>query len=423
MRILMLTQFYPPVIGGEERHVKVLSEALASRGHHVVVVTIRTSDGPGAELEIENGVRVYRISGTLRRAGAIFKEDQRRHAPPFPDPELTWNIHRIVKAERPDIVHAHNWLEHSFVPLKALHDAKLVVTLHDYGLVCAKKNMMRSEMPCAGPSSGCLPCASQHYGVVKGLVTATTAWASNAALRRAVDRFITVSGAVAERCGVASGSKAFDVIPVFLSDSVQSLEPGCEQWTRLLPREPYLLFVGDLARIKGIHILLDAYAGLAGAPPLVLIGRRCSDTPPDLPAGVKLLASWPHKAVLHAWSRCLAGIVPSTCLETCGTVAMEASAFGKPVIASRTGGLPETVRDNETGLLVPPNDVPSLRSAMQRIVTDEPLRRALSQAALIHSQNVLASAVVSRIEASYHATLRSTEAPAASSLGRQGIAT
>jgi hypothetical protein len=38
MRILLLSQFYPPVIGGEERHVRNLGAALAQRGHHVSVV-------------------------------------------------------------------------------------------------------------------------------------------------------------------------------------------------------------------------------------------------------------------------------------------------------------------------------------------------------------------------------------------------
>ncbi len=50
-------------------------------------------------------------------------------------------------------------------------------------------------------------------------------------------------------------------------------------------------------------------------------------------------------------------IVPSTCRETFGMVVVEAFAFGKPVIASRIGGLQELVRDGETGLLVEPGDI------------------------------------------------------------------
>ena len=116
MRILMLSQFYPPTIGGEERHVKVLSEALVRRGHDVVVATIRLDDQP--EFEVENGVKLYRLCGTLQRSSSLFTEPGRRHAPPFPDPELTWNLDRVMRTERPEIVHAHNWLVRSFLPLR-----------------------------------------------------------------------------------------------------------------------------------------------------------------------------------------------------------------------------------------------------------------------------------------------------------------
>src|SRR3990172_9186554 len=107
MRILMLAQFYAPITGGEERHVQDLSIALAARGHTVAVVTL-AHEGC-ADFEIDHGVRVYRIRGTLQRAAWLFKESERRHVPPLPDPELTWALRRVVALERPDIVHAHNW--------------------------------------------------------------------------------------------------------------------------------------------------------------------------------------------------------------------------------------------------------------------------------------------------------------------------
>src|SRR5215217_1744647 len=86
VRILMLTQFYPPYIGGEERHVRNLSASLAARGHSVAVATLGNSDLP--DFELDQDVRVYRIRGTLQRAEWLFSESGRRHAPPFPDPEL-----------------------------------------------------------------------------------------------------------------------------------------------------------------------------------------------------------------------------------------------------------------------------------------------------------------------------------------------
>ncbi len=51
-------------------------------------------------------------------------------------------LRSIIEGEKPQIVHAHNWLVRSFLPLKALSQAKLVVTLHDYNLVCAKDTLV-----------------------------------------------------------------------------------------------------------------------------------------------------------------------------------------------------------------------------------------------------------------------------------------
>jgi len=54
---------------------------------------------------------------------------------------------------------------------------------------------------------------------------------------------------------------------------------------------------------------------------------------------------------------------------------------GLPVVATRVAGIPEVVRDGETGLLVPPADVPALGSALARLVTEPALRRTMGAAA------------------------------------------
>src|SRR5438105_13782842 len=86
MRILMLAQFYPPTIGGEERHVRNLSIELVARGHDVTVATLWKEGMP--EFACDQGVRVHRIQGSMQRVSAFFTEKERRHLPPFPDPEV-----------------------------------------------------------------------------------------------------------------------------------------------------------------------------------------------------------------------------------------------------------------------------------------------------------------------------------------------
>src|SRR5690349_11616307 len=143
MKIVMLSQSYPPVIGGLERHVKDLAEGLAKRGHQVSIITHWQNGYENlAEQETLNGVEIFRIRGTIHRISEmLFVDNRHTYAPPFPDPEMLLAIRRILHEKQPDIVHAHNWLVHSYLPLKG--KTKLVVTLHDYGMECAKWTYVR----------------------------------------------------------------------------------------------------------------------------------------------------------------------------------------------------------------------------------------------------------------------------------------
>ena len=413
MRIVMLSQFYPPVIGGEERHVITLSEGLAMRGHEVTVVSLVH---PEREERIESqGVTVLSVNGAMQRSRALFSESGRRHAPPFPDPELAYKLSRLFQKLKPDVVHGHNWLSRSFLPVKRLTNAGLVVTLHDYSLVCAIKNMLRFGIPCSGPGvAKCLPCAANHFGAAVGGVTCVGNWATGALERRSVDKYIAVSRAVATQCRLDDFSAPYEVVPTFISDTVGVLSETPDPRVKQLPAPGYLLFVGDLTRGKGVEVLLSAYQKLSDAPPLVLIGRRCADTPRELPANVMLFESWPHHAVMHAWSRCLLGIAPSTWAEACGTIVMEANAVGKTMIASASGGLSDLVEHGRTGLLVKPGDADELAAAMRTLIGNPQLREQMAKASRNHVERFMAKTIVPRIESVYQDVI-----PGASPLFRE----
>jgi glycosyltransferase involved in cell wall biosynthesis len=127
-----------------------------------------------------------------------------------------------------------------------------------------------------------------------------------------------------------------------------------------------------------------------------------------MPAGVRVLESWPHPAVMEAWRRSLAGIVPSVWPDPCPTVVMEAMASGRPVVGTRTGGIQDLVIDGETGFLVPPGDARAVGATMARLVVDAGLREAMGRAALRRVRQFSASAVAERIEHAYEALLGGT---------------
>src|ERR1700709_1532552 len=116
MRILMVAQSFSPVVGGEGRIVEDLSAELARRGHEVEVATLRQPlcEPPARE----DGVGVELLESSVHRIPGVPADEQRRYAPPAPAPLSVRDLRRAIRRFRPDVVHAHNWLVHSYLPLE-----------------------------------------------------------------------------------------------------------------------------------------------------------------------------------------------------------------------------------------------------------------------------------------------------------------
>lgn len=410
MRILLLAQFFPPDIGGEERHVFNLANSLAERGHQVAVATQRVAGRPDEET-LRSGVRVHRFATAAMRLPGVYSTS-RTHHPPLPDPLAVRELSRITRLERPQVVHAHNWIVNSAlaVPRSSRTGPRfgIVLTLHDFSLVCATKRLMRQGSPCAGPAVGrCVPCAAAQYGPALGPPIAAATAIMRIWKTRAVDHVVCVSNAVAQGNRILPGRNA-SVIPNFILDEVvrdgagdpdenaaAGLPPG-------LPEGEFLLFVGELSRDKGLPTLLRAYESLGEKrPPLLLVGRRTADTPARFPDGVELRSQWPHEHVLAAFRRCLFAVLPSICLDACPTTVLEAMASGRPVVATTTGGIVDMIADGENGLLVPPGDEHRLAEAIRRLLDDPELTARLAAGTRPSVLRFTASAVVERLEAVY----------------------
>jgi glycosyltransferase involved in cell wall biosynthesis len=84
---------------------------------------------------------------------------------------------------------------------------------------------------------------------------------------------------------------------------------------------------------------------------------------------------------------------------------MEAMAVARPVVGTRTGGIPDLIDDGRTGLLVPHSDPAALARALQRLLTNPELRARMSDAALVKFESFTASRVVPSIERVYRDAL------------------
>ena len=402
MKILLLAQFLPPMLGGEERHVWTLARALAARAHDVTLLGFATSPEEPAESSVE-GVRIVRVSTGASRLPMIYSDPGRPNALPLPDPLVSRAIRNELSRNRFDVVHAHNWIVNSALGPAARARVPLVQTLHDYSHTCATKRFMEDgKRRCAGPSPArCLPCASSHYGVITGpIIVAANAWSA----RRRADRvthFAAVSSAVAgavdwDNTGWLRGAGlSAKVIPNFIPDDIV-----LDEIPPTAPDAP-LLFVGDLAQDKGVPTLLEAYRVLEGAPPLVLAGRSSPGVEWNLPDGVEWVGALPHDQVLRLFRSARAVIVPSVWSDPCPTVVLEAMAAGRPVVAAASGGIVDMVVDGVTGVLVPPGDAPALARAVDSVLNDPDRGRAFGAAGRDRAREFTVSTVVERIERMY----------------------
>jgi glycosyltransferase involved in cell wall biosynthesis len=157
-----------------------------------------------------------------------------------------------------------------------------------------------------------------------------------------------------------------------------------------------ILYVGRLERAKGITVLSDAIPRIIRSVPnvrFVLIGddrptarntsqreeleRRLSESS-VLP--VRFLGGVPRSVLLDWYNRADICVVPSLLYESFSYTCAQAMAAGKPVVASRIGGIPETVDDGVTGLLVTPGDVNELTEALVQLAQDRFLRERMGRA-------------------------------------------
>ncbi|MFO7273404.1 MAG: glycosyltransferase family 4 protein [Bacillota bacterium] len=283
------------------------------------------------------------LAAALRRAGVtVF---------PYPgaDRSLTgpglWHLYRIMRRWRPHIVHTHGALSGRIAG--RLAGVRVVYTKH--GLAAAVEASVQVRSP--------------------------GAWLRRLAVRRFADRIVAVSAAVRDAL-VAQGADpgAVRVIPGGVD---------LRAYEQVPPPVPGVVgALGRLEREKGFDVLLDAMAELRGEARLILGGdgsQRQALAARVEKEGLPVELTGFVADVPAFLGRTGVFVLPSRS-EGLGLVAVEAMAAGRPVVATRVGGLPEVVVDGETGFLVEPEDPEALARAIRALLAD-PARAARMGAA------------------------------------------
>jgi glycosyltransferase involved in cell wall biosynthesis len=393
----MVTTFYPPHhFGGDAMHAYRLSNALARRGHRVTVVhsedAYRALGGREREDSFphEPGVPLWPLRTAFPVAAATATYVSGR-------PTLYGaQLDAVFRGQPFDVVHFHNVsLAGGPGVLRRGQGVKLYTT-SEHWLVCPMHVLFRyGREPCVEPH--CLRCTLAFRRPPQ-------LWRYTGLLDRAVadvDLFLAPSRFTLEAHQARGFSRPMRVLPHFLADADVSttvssgpgpgqpgdrpgsvrgqvgVRPGSDPGLlrARLSERPYVLFVGRLERLKGVHVLVEAFRKYRELD-LVVAGDGEEQGPLERQAAglehVRFLGHVPQGELDALYRGATALVVPSVGYEVFGLVVLEAFARKTPAIVHDLGALPELVADSDGGLVYRTPD--ELVAAVERLRTDTTLR-------------------------------------------------
>jgi glycogen(starch) synthase len=392
MRILLISDLFPPLRGGLEFHVRELASALVRRGDEVQVATLTRNPDP------PDGVVVR----TLTSSAWLLPHEtpQRALHPPVPDPAARIALTRLLREFRPDVIHGHSWLTVSLPHT----DVPVVYTAHDYGLICQLRTLLRPDRSiCGGPpdKATCIKCGTPTYGRLKSV--AVTHGTVAGRQRLPAQLVLAVSDAV--RASLLPWLDVpIETMPNFVAPARPSALPPLSDIA-----DGFVMYAGDAGDHKGVPDLLEVWQDRPPSLPLLLAtpSRLASLVPNGVTA-----VSLSREQVAAGWRKAALAVVPSRWADPCPTVVLEAMAAGLPIVATNVGGIPSLVRDGVDGILVPPRQPERLRAAIESLIADPARRAEMGARGAERAQEFHVDVVSERIRAVYERLIETARVPA-----------
>lgn len=349
MQIVFLNNFYY-LRGGSERvffeEMRIFREA----GHRIAGFSRASSRNESSEYE-----RFFppdMVTDTLRISLTSLKVVKEL----FYSKSSKAGLKRVIDDFRPDVAHAHNiYGRLSLSVLDTLRNRGIptVLTLHDYKLLCPSYLMLNHGNLCERCKRGnffhALTTRCHKNSYAASAVYALESWFNlTFAKYDSISYFISPSQFLRNKViefGIPPERVAY--VPNFIDHQTitPALEPG-----------RYFLFLGRLTHEKGVSTLLDAFASLPRKARLMIVGdgplrNYLESLASNAGVRVRFTGYLNGKLLKDAIAGAKAIVIPSEWYENAPLSLLEAFSYGKPVIASRIGGIPEMVDDGINGFL------------------------------------------------------------------------
>jgi len=352
MKIVFVTSFLGIDYGGAEVSTKLLMAKLIDKGHDIYALTTRKVQGKSERIiPVPYSNQIPKKMLTLGNS--------------LIDRFLARNLKKKIEELNPDLLHVQDTY---ILPASVLADRKLGIPM----VATVRNNVL-----------------DWVYDLIFSFPFSTFLKKRNKVILRCleeVDAIISVSQYI-KRELVSRGINAKKIVPIYNlypMFNVDRYNPAEERYSKIRLFAP-----GFLSRYKGFFALIHAMKNITEKEEkvkLVIAGdgpeRKNLERLTErlrLKKFVDFIGKVPHERIAELYLNSNIVVFPSIHPEAFGRVALEAMTFGKPVIASRVGGIPEIVKDGETGLLVPPDDGEELAKAIMTLVENEELRESMGK--------------------------------------------
>jgi glycosyltransferase involved in cell wall biosynthesis len=300
--------------------------------------------------------------------------------------EARKKISQLILNEKPDLAHLHNishQISPSIIDELARNNIPIVMTMHDYKLVCPTYNLLGNGKVCEKCSQGrfvnCLLNRCTKGSFAKSAINAIEMYLHHNIfdIYGKVGAFIAPSQFLSEKVQEMGFTGKIFHLPYFIKAS--EFNPAFSA------KAKSLVYFGRLSPEKGLDTLIAAAQGLGVALKIIGEGPQMHNLQSHVEAeGIKNIFFLGFKSGenLHEEIRnSLLVVVPSIWYENYPMAIIEAFALGKPVIGSRIGGIPEMVRDHETGFTFEPGNAADLREKIRFMLDNIELLPEMGQKA------------------------------------------
>ena len=371
MRVLLINKFHY-LKGGAERTYFDTARILADHGHDLAFFSMRhelNRSSRWARYFIA-GVDYNQPMGAIKKIKAAFNI--------FYNWEARRNLERLIKDFKPDVAHFHNiYHQLSFSIITALqkNNIPMVMTLHDHKLVCPNYNLFTRgriwEKSQPDKYYRCFldKCVKDSY--VKSLVCTLEAyWHKFIKIYDQIDVFIAPSRHLIKKFSEFNFAREIKYIPNPLMN-IAKAKDNCKH------ADKYILYFGRLSEEKGVGDLVAAYGKIKTGHKLYIVGDgpersnlefRIENL--ELTEKVSLFG---HKSGDDLWDlvkNAAVIVMPSRCYENAPYSVLEAMSLGQVVIAPRLGGLPDMIKDGETGYLYKAGDSNDLAMVIKKVINN-----------------------------------------------------